>query len=137
METLEKGSLAGWEEGRSSDGRSSPRRRTLARVRLFEGPALGEGPAREGIIATDLSADGAFLRSARPLGFGERVRLSLEVPTDPQPIELTARIVRVTPDGVGVRFEEVSARDRARLRAYAGFYEMDEAIVRVQRALGD
>lgn len=139
METLEKASPLRWEAGRSSDGRSSPRRRTLARVRLFEGPALGEG-----ILATDLSADGAFLRKVhlasspeRPLGSGERVRLSLEVPTDPQPIELTARIVRVTPDGVGVRFEEVSARDRARLRAYAGFYEMDEAIVRVQRTLGD
>lgn len=88
-------------------------------------------------MATDLSADGAFLRSARPLGFVERVRLSLEIPTDPQPIDLTARVVRVTPDGVGVRFEEVSARDRARLRGYAGFYEMDEAIVRVQRTLGD
>lgn len=132
MEILEKESSVRWEAGRSSDGRSSPRRRTLARVRLFEGPALGEG-----ILATDLSADGAFLRNARPLGSGERVRLSLEIPTDPQAIDLTARIVRVTPDGVGVRFEEVSARDRARLRAYAGFYGMDEAIVRVQRTLGD
>src|SRR5688500_5865419 len=98
MESLEKESSARWEAGRSSDGRISPRRRTLARVRLFEEPALGEGPA--GIIATDLSADGAFLRSAagahrgQPAGLGERVRLNLEVPTDPQPIELTARIVR-------------------------------------------
>ncbi|HVG08805.1 MAG TPA: PilZ domain-containing protein [Thermoanaerobaculia bacterium] len=132
MEILEKESSVRWEAGRSSDGRISPRRRTLARVRLFEGPALGEG-----IIATDLSADGAFLRSTNAGGLGERVRLSLEVPTDPQPIDLTARIVRVMPDGVGVRFEEVSARDRSRLRGYAGFYEMDEAIVRVQRTLGD
>ena len=144
MEILEKESSVRWESGRSSDGRISPRRRTLARVRLFDGPALGEGPA--GIIATDLSADGAFLRRApgapgahpgQPVGLGERVRLILEVPTDPQPIDLTARIVRVTPDGVGVRFEEVSAGDRSRLRGYAGFYEMDEAIVRVQRTLGD
>lgn len=143
METLQKESLVRWESGRSSDGRSSPRRRTLARVRLFEGPALGEEPSGAGpsggIIATDLSADGAFLRSSRPASaeLGGRVRLSLEIPTDPQPIDLTARIVRVTRDGIGVRFEEVSARDRARLRGYAGFYEMDEAIVRVQRTLGD
>lgn len=140
MEILEKESLARWEAGRSSDGRSSPRRRTLARVRLLEGPALGEGPTGEGIVATDLSADGAFLRKSRPASsaeLGGRVRLSLEIPADPQPIDLTARIVRVTPDGIGVRFEEVSARDRARLRGYAGFYEMDEAIVRVQRTLGD
>src|SRR5688572_23554034 len=111
MEILQKESSVRWEAGRSSDGRISPRRRTLARVRLLEGPALGDG-----IIATDLSADGAFLRNANAASLGERVRLSLEVPTDPQPIELTARIVRVMPDGVGVRFEEVSARDRSRLR---------------------
>lgn len=136
METLATRSPAQWEPGRSSDGRRSPRRRTLARVRLFEGPALGDE-----LVATDLSADGAFLRSPRAVrqetARGERLRLSLEVPTDPQPVELTARIVRVTPDGIGVRFEEVSARDRSRLRGYAGFYEMDEAIVRVQRTLGD
>lgn len=136
METLATRSPARWEPGRSSDGRCSPRRRTLARVRLLEGPALGDG-----LVATDLSADGAFLRSPlapRPESArGERLRLRLEVPTDPRPVELTARIVRITPEGVGVRFEEVSARDRARLRGYAGFYEMDEAIVRVQRALGD
>jgi ubiquinone/menaquinone biosynthesis C-methylase UbiE len=106
-------------------------------VRLFEGPALGEDT-----VATDVSADGAFLRANRATrparaARGERLRLSLEIPTDPQPIELSARIVRVTSEGVGVRFEEVSARDRARLRAHAGFYEMDEAIVRLQRALGD
>ena len=135
MERLVQERPVRWEPGRSSDGRISPRRRTLARVRLFEGPALGDAT-----VATDLSADGAFLRGSRPAraaSTGERLRLSLEIPTDPQPIELSARIVRVTPDGVGVRFEEVSARDRARLRAHAGFYEMDEAIVRVQRALGD
>jgi ubiquinone/menaquinone biosynthesis C-methylase UbiE len=135
MERLVQESPVRWEPGRSSDGRISPRRRTLARVRLFEGPALGDGA-----VATDLSADGAFLRGSRPAksaSRGDRLRLSLEIPTDPQPIEVAARIVRVTSDGIGVRFEEVSARDRARLRAHAGFYEMDEAIVRVQRALGD
>lgn len=138
METLATHSPAQWEPGRSSDGRRSPRRRTLARVRLFEGPALGDR-----LVATDLSADGAFLRSelSTPIRLesarGERLRLSLEVPTDSKPVEVTARIVRVTPEGIGVRFEEVSARDRSRLRGYAGFYEMDEAIVRVQRTLGD
>src|SRR5690348_12202048 len=134
MQRLVQESPVRWEPGRSSDGRISPRRRTLARVRLFEGPALGDGT-----VATDLSADGAFLRGSRPAlaARGERLRLSLEIPTDPRPIELSARVVRVTSEGVGVRFEEVSARDRARLRAHAGFYEMDEAIVRVQRALGD
>lgn len=121
--------------------RLSPRRRTFAAVRVLEGAPL----PRE-MRVTDLSADGAFLRLPAGDGptallpkqlSGTRLRLQLETPTDPRPVEVTARVVRTMHSGVGVRFEEVSARDRSRLRAYAGFYEMDESIVRVQRALGD
>ena len=127
---LEK--TARWEAGRSNEERRSPRRRTLAAVRILEGPELGSG-----LVATDLSADGAFLRSPAAVAPDVRLRLALEIPTDSKPIVVTARAVRSSPEGVGLRFEEVSARDRARLRAHAGFYEMDEAIVRVQQALGD
>ncbi|PYQ58278.1 MAG: hypothetical protein DMF53_20685, partial [Acidobacteria bacterium] len=123
---------ARWEVGRSNEERRSPRRRTLAAVRVLEGPELGRG-----LMATDLSADGAFLRTPLAVAPDVRLRLALEIPTDPRPIQVTARAVRSSPEGIGVRFEEVSARDRARLRSHAGFYEMDEAIVRVQRALGD
>src|SRR6476661_2885893 len=123
---------ARWEVGRSNEERRSPRRRTLAAVRVLEGPELGRG-----LVATDLSADGAFLRAPVAVAPDVRFRLALEIPTDPKPIVVTARAVRSSPEGIGLRFEEVSARDRARLRAHAGFYEMDEAIVRVQRALGD
>jgi ubiquinone/menaquinone biosynthesis C-methylase UbiE len=123
---------ARWEVGKSNEERRSPRRRTLAAVRILEGPELGGG-----LVATDLSADGAFLRVPAAVAPDVRFRLALEIPTDPKPIVVTARAVRSSPEGIGVRFEEVSARDRARLRAHAGFYEMDEAIVRVQQALGD
>ena len=127
--------LARWQAGKSNEERRSPRRRTLAAVRILEGPDLGHG-----LVATDLSADGAFLRAPVAVAPDVRLRLSIEIPTDvrgDRPIAVTARAVRSSPDGIGVRFEEVSARDRARLRSHAGFYEMDEAIVRVQRALGD
>src|SRR5262249_51663008 len=117
-----------WEMGRSNEERRSPRRRTLAAVRVLEGPELGA------LMATDLSADGAFLRTPLAVAPDVRLRLALETPPDPKPIEPTARAVRSSPEGIGVRFEEVTARDRARLRSHAGFYEMDEAIVRVQRA---
>jgi len=123
---------ARWAAGKSNEERRSPRRRTLTDVRILEGPDLGGG-----LVATDLSADGAFLRTPTAVAPDVRFRLSLEIPTDSRPIAVTARAVRHSPEGIGVRFEEVSSRDRARLRAHAGFYEMDEAIVRVQRALGD
>jgi ubiquinone/menaquinone biosynthesis C-methylase UbiE/pimeloyl-ACP methyl ester carboxylesterase len=126
------GGPAVWEPTRSNEERRSPRRRTLAAVKVLEGPELGEP-----LLATDLSGDGAFLRAPVAVAPDVRLRLALAIPTDPRPIAVSARVVRSTADGIGVRFEEVSARDRARLLAHAGFYEMDEAIVRVQRTLGD
>lgn len=123
---------ARWDGRKSNEERRSPRRRTWAAVTVLEGPELGRP-----LQATDLSADGAFLRTPTAVPRDVRLRLSLEIPTDPKPVIATARVVRTTYEGLGVRFEEVSARDRARLRSHAGFYEMDEAIVRVQRALGD
>ncbi|GIW71483.1 MAG: hypothetical protein KatS3mg102_1025 [Planctomycetota bacterium] len=121
-----------WTAGRDAEERRSPRRRTLAAVRVLEGPALGGQAA-----ATDLSGDGAFIRTEAAVLAGTRLGLELVLPTDPKPIRLGARVVRTSATGIGVRFEDLSARDRSRLRSYAGFYEMDEAIVRVQRALGD
>ncbi|HYO13480.1 MAG TPA: PilZ domain-containing protein, partial [Thermoanaerobaculia bacterium] len=109
-----------WDEETSNEGRRSPRRRTLTAAQVLEGPELG-GP----LLATDLSADGAFLRSPTAVAPEVRLRLSLEIPTLPKPIVVTARVVRSSHEGIGVRFEEVSARDRALLRSHAGFYEMD------------
>src|SRR5436305_14987435 len=116
---------ARWEVGRSNEERRSPRRRTLAAVRVLEGPELGRG-----LMATDLSADGAFLRTPLAVAPDVRLRLALEIPTDPRPIQVTARAVRSSPEGIGVRFAGVSARGRARLRSHAGFCEVDERVVR-------
>ncbi len=115
-----------------SQERSAPRRSTLVQVRVLEGPDLGDGA-----LVSDLSSGGAFLRTETRVEEGARLRLQLELPTDTRPLEVVARVVRSTANGVGVRFEEISARDRARLRSHAGYAEMDDAIVRLQRQLGD
>ncbi len=115
-----------------SEARLAPRRATYIAVRIDSGEQLA-GPA----IASDLSADGAFVRTTTKLEPGERLALRLTLPTDSRPIEVAARVVRTSPAGFGVRFEELAARDRARLRSHAGFLEMDDAIVRVQQRLGD
>ncbi len=120
------------EPGRSAEGRRSPRRRTLAGVKVLDGPAL-----EPSATATDLSADGAFIKTAIQIAPGARLRLELTLPTGGRPIPAAAHVVRASASGIGVRLEEVSARDRSRLRSHAGFYETDEAIARVQRALGD
>ena len=118
--------------GRSTGDRRSPRRRTITKARIIDGPGAGET-----LQATDLSADGAFIRSTKSIPSGSAIRLQLELPANPKPIEVGARVVRSTPAGIGVRFEEISAQDRSRLRSHTGFYETDEAMVRVQQRLGD
>ncbi len=118
--------------GRSSGDRRSPRRRTLTKVRIIDGPAVGAT-----LQATDLSADGAFIHTDEVVPVGSGLRLRLELPTNPRPIEVSARVVRSMPGGIGVRFDEISAQDRSRLRNHTGFYETDDAMVRVQQSLGD
>ena len=112
--------------------RRSPRRPTLADVVVLEGPKLSE-PS----VASNLSAAGAFIHTEELLAVGERLRMSLAIPSQPTPIEVSAKVARSTPNGIGVRFEEISARDRSRLMSHTGFAEMDEAIVRLQERLGD
>ena len=112
--------------------RLSPRRPTLADVVVLEGPTLSE-PS----VASNLSAAGAFIHTVNTVAIGERLRLSLAIPNQPTPIEVSAKVARTTPSGIGVRFEEISARDRSRLMSHTGFAEMDEAIVRLQERLGD
>jgi ubiquinone/menaquinone biosynthesis C-methylase UbiE len=112
--------------------RRSPRRSTLADVVVLEGPRLSETS-----VASNLSTAGAFIHTEERVDIGERLRLSLKLPSQRTPIEVAARVARSTPLGIGVRFEEISARDRSRLMSHTGFAEMDDNIVRLQERLGD
>lgn len=96
---------------------------------------MAESNAFEGIV-TDLSADGAFIRTEEQLSDGERVQLDIVLPTGGKSINTRARVVRSGSGGLAVRFEELSARGRSRLRSYSGYYETDETIVNLQRHLG-
>ncbi len=110
--------------------RRSPRRPTIAQAAV-----AANGSSFEGVI-TDLSSDGAFIRSDRRLGDGDLVQLDIVLPTGGRSVPTRARVVRAGSGGVGVRFEELSARGRSRLRSYTGYYETDETIVHLQRHLG-
>lgn len=111
--------------------RKSPRRPTIAQVAL----ATSDG-AFEGVI-TDLSADGAFIRIPQDLSDGDVLRVDIGLPTGGDSLRTKARVVRAGSEGVGVRFEEMPARSRSRLRSYSGYYETDETMVHLQRVLGD
>ena len=69
----------------------------------------------EGLV-TDVSADGVFFCSDYLDGTGESVRISLELPWRPKPIELRGEVRWVNDGpktgGMGIRFFDVSLEDR-------------------------
>ena len=111
--------------------RKSPRRPTVAQAVLRSGEDSFEG------VITDLSADGAFIRTGEGFHDGDQLGMEIGLPTGGNALRTRARVVRAGSGGVGVRFEEMSARSRSRLRSYSGYYETDETIVHLQRLLGD
>jgi hypothetical protein len=96
----------------------SRRRRTISQPVLFEGEILW---------ATDISAGGCFVvLSATSRQVGERIRLRLDWAGEA--LDCAGQIMRRTPRGLGVRFVELSWRDRRALhRMMAGGRDVSPA----------
>ncbi len=60
--------------------------------------------------ALDISEAGIGVRTDRPLAPMALVSLRLEVPTEPQPIDLLGRVMWATPRHMGIRFEQTDPR---------------------------
>ncbi|PZR16597.1 MAG: hypothetical protein DI536_05380 [Archangium gephyra] len=58
----------------------------------------------------DISEAGIGVRTVRPLSPMALVSLRLEVPHDPQPIDLLGRVMWRTRDQMGIRFEQKDPR---------------------------
>lgn len=67
-------------------------------------------------MVTDVSADGLFFCSDYLDGTGETVRISLDIPWRPTPLELRGEVCWVndapSTGGMGIRFFDVSLEDR-------------------------
>ena len=78
----------------------------------------------EGTISTevhDIRVEGAFIRASHPLDLGEVFKIFIKVPTLDNPLLVDAQVVRncnrkfdhvVESSGMGVKFTEITARDR-------------------------
>jgi len=119
--------------GKQSETRRSTRRQTLAPITPLE-----KQPETEHALVTNLSSEGAFIKTKNKYDTGTRLQFKIELPTGGKgPIKVGGRVVRVDDEGVAVLFEQLHTRDLSRLKAYAGFHEMDDAVVSVQRKAGD
>ena len=52
----------------------------------------------------DISIDGAFVSSKGPAMVGQTVTISLQIDDETNPITMIGEIIRVTPEGFGVKF---------------------------------
>ena len=55
----------------------------------------------------NISADGAFIESQRPVPLGPQVSLIISLPADQSPIKTSGNIVWVDEQGIGVKFNAV------------------------------
>lgn len=58
----------------------------------------------------DLSSTGAFIESTTPVAQGTRLALRFQLPG--REVMIAAEVARCTPDGLGVRFVELSETDQ-------------------------
>jgi Tfp pilus assembly protein PilZ len=52
----------------------------------------------------DLSRGGAFINSKRKLSLGQEIAMTIKLPAADEFLRVTGQIVRISPDGYGVRF---------------------------------
>ena len=88
--------------------------------------------------ACAVSPDGAFLLCDRPPEVGTRIGFAFVLPLQPPTrIKVRAVVVRRGTSGVGVRFVEISSRDRALLVQYVHHMLADDSVKRIQQEFGD
>ncbi|MEW6334876.1 MAG: methyltransferase domain-containing protein [Thermodesulfobacteriota bacterium] len=117
--------------GRKKEKRRSYRRKTLAPASYLKPPVVGR-PA----IVTNVSKDGLFMNTERPLAVGDRLNFVLKLPTGHRkPLNVGGKVTRIDEYGMGILFEDVNSRDRYRIGEYSGFVDRDDAVVEIQRSM--
>lgn len=116
--------------GSKEEGRRAYRRSTIAQVSFLERSV--DEPA----TATNISKDGLYLNTERPLAVGDRLNFTLRLPTGHhKPLKVGGKVARIDEDGMGILFEDLNSKDRYRLGDYSGFVDLDDAIVELQNSL--
>jgi Tfp pilus assembly protein PilZ len=102
------------------------------RIACLEPCVVSDGQTTREVVVWNVSTLGAYLVIKSPVPeLGERLKLSFNLPNDPDPISVEARVAwrnlpwapgigkaaPSLPPGCGVQFVALDARDRARIEA--------------------
>jgi ubiquinone/menaquinone biosynthesis C-methylase UbiE len=117
--------------GRKEENRRSYRRRTIAPVSFLRA-SVDKRPA----TVTNVSKDGLYMNTERPLAVGDRLNFMLRLPTEHRkPLKVGGKVTRIDEYGMGILFEDLNSKDRYRIGEYSGFADLDDAIVELQKSL--
>ncbi len=117
--------------GSRVEKRRAYRRKTIAPVSFLRAP-VDKGPA----TVTNVSKDGLFMSTERPLTVGDRLNFVLRLPTGHRkPLNVGGKVTRIDEYGMGILFEDLNSKDRSRIGEYSGFVDLDDAIVELQHSL--
>jgi len=97
--------IASWRE----DVRRSPRESYNELLKFSSSKGAHYGHAR------DISGTGVFVETLADFELGEQVSLELTFISAPNPVRLTGEVVRKEEDGVGLRFDQQSQDQVAKL----------------------
>lgn len=113
-----------------------PERRTRPRAQVHIDSELRLAGATIPVQTLDLSSDGAFVRTARPLPIGCALRIALYRGAHRNPLVLDAEVVRVGTQregrahGLGLRFTELTDIDVTSLQAFIHLLQGDSTTSR-------
>jgi ubiquinone/menaquinone biosynthesis C-methylase UbiE len=117
--------------GSKGEKRRANRRRTIAQVSFLE-----KSLKNELAVVTNVSKDGLYIHTKRLLEVGERLTFALRLPgKSHRQIKGVGVVVRTDLSGIGIRFQDLTSKDRSRIREYSGFVDLDDAIVELQNVM--
>jgi Tfp pilus assembly protein PilZ/c-di-GMP-binding flagellar brake protein YcgR len=116
--------------GSKEENRRAYRRSTIAQV------SFRERSVDEPATVTNVSKDGLYMNTDKPLAVGDRLNFTLRLPTEPhKPLKVGGRVARIDEYGMGILFEDLNSKDRYRIGEYSGFVDLDDAVVELQNSL--
>lgn len=81
---------------------------------LIRADYVARGRSYQGYVQ-DISAEGAFIESGK-FANGDEVKLTISYSDEVEPFELDGEVVRIDPNGVGVRFKHLNQANKEMIK---------------------
>ena len=100
------------EESGNGDKRKTPRKDCLINVNMrLQGP-------RYNSYILDINQHGAYIETNEAFTIGQQMKLTFASPNSRQPFNVTGEVIRRDPQGVGIKFQNLSTLEMETIRSF-------------------